>query len=174
MSVDFAGPRGAQQHEGAAGREMAQQFVEAVALLRGGGDHRDAGGLEDHLADDVVRDVREVRLGDDDERSGSGVPGRDEGAFEPVVGERTVHGHHDADDVHVGAEDLRLRRGFEGTFAAQLRMARQNPRDGGLPRGVGSQPDPVPGGGQLPGAGVGQVECRVARRRRGPGCGPRG
>ena len=159
----FAGPGGTQQHEGAAWREMAQEFVEAVALFRGGGDHRDAGGLEDHLADDVVRQVREVRLGDDDQRGGSRVPGGDEGAFEPVVGERPVHGHHDADDVHVGAEDLRLRGGVKGAFAAQFRVARQNPRNGGLPRGIGSQPDPVAGGGQLPGAGIRQMEGRIAR-----------
>ena len=72
---------------------------------------------------DVVREVRDVRLRDDHERRGTGVPRRDQGPFEPVVRERTIHRNDDPDDVHVGAKDLRLGRGLEGTLAAQLRVA---------------------------------------------------
>ena len=114
------------------------------------------------VAHDVVREVREVRLRDDHERRGTGVPGRDQRPFEPVVRERTVHRNDDPDDVHVGAKDLRLGGGLEGTLAAQLRVARQDAHDGGLPRRVRAQPDPVPGGGKLPAARVGQVGGSVA------------
>ena len=116
----FPGARRTQQHQGAAGRQVTQQFVESVAVLGRGGDDVDAGRLAHHRPDDVVRHVREVRLRDDHERRGSRVPGRDEGPFQPVVRERTVHRDNDADDVHVGAEHLRLGGGLEGTLAAQF------------------------------------------------------
>ena len=68
------------------------------------------------------------------------------------------------DDVHVGAKDLRLRGGLEGTLAAQLRVARQDAHDGGLPRRVDASQT------QSPVAGTsGRVGVRGVDQERGSG-----
>ncbi|MCY1222626.1 hypothetical protein D9M72_347260 [compost metagenome] len=152
------GAGGPQEDQRPAGGHVSEQFVEAVALFRRGGDHSYAGGLQDDLSDDVVRDVGKVRFGDNHQRGGPRVPGRHQRPLQPVVGERPVHRDHDSHHIDVGAQDLGLRRRFEGALAAQRRLTRQHSDDGRLPRRVGAEPHPVAGGRDLAVGRVGQVQ----------------
>jgi hypothetical protein len=86
MSVDFPAPDGPSNTRVAPSGYVLHQFLEAVALLRGGGDNVHPGGLQDDLPHNIVRQMGEVGFGDDYKWRGTGIPCSHQRPFEPVVG----------------------------------------------------------------------------------------